>query len=561
MKLTIGKKLTAAFMFIAILLGLISFLAYSKIQDIDSSYSDLVNRRAAILSYAKEMQINASREISNLRAILLHEENSQDSLSQSINELKTNIEMITPLIQRTETLDTLETLAIFNEQFKAKSEEAIAVIKTNQYEADRLASDEAFPIARYIRDFADQLAAEQEESMKLGSAENTKMVQSVKANVLFLSIAAFIFAIITGLIVTRLISNPIQMITRRAEQIASGYLNLDDIKVKNKDEIGELAKSFNHMNHNLRQLIIQIGHSTDQVAATSEELSASAEQTGKASEQISIAMQEVALGSEKQVTGAVESTQAALQITEGMNQAATSIQSVGELMNAANDKAHNGNIVVNQTVEQMDLLYQSASESARIVNTLGRKSEEIGQIVNLITGIAYQTNLLALNAAIEAARAGEQGKGFAVVAGEVRKLAEQSGNAAEQIRELIEEVQAEAGRAVQSMNEGTSVVQEGIDLVHRTGDTFREIAASIEQVTAESQEVSAIIEQVNASSQSMLEMMEGVAHIAEQSSANTQNVAASAEEQNASMEEVTASAEALSMMAQELQEAISKFKV
>lgn len=179
----------------------------------------------------------------------------------------------------------------------------------------------------------------------------------------------------------------------------------------------------------------------------------------------------------------------------------------------------------------------------------------------MITQIADQTNLLALNAAIEAARAGEHGRGFSVVADEVKKLAEGSGEAAGQIRNLILEIQTEADNAVQSMSLGSSVVEKGIDMVHQTGEVFKDILVAIEQVTAESQEVSAIIEQVNSSSQNMVDTMEGVASIAEQSAGNTQNVAASVEEQNASMQEISASTEALSSMAQDLQEAVSTFKV
>ncbi len=239
------------------------------------------------------------------------------------------------------------------------------------------------------------------------------------------------------------------------------------------------------------------------------------------------------MGSEKQVHSAAEANQAAAEILRGMNQAALSIQSVADLTTTANEKATAGNKVVTQAMEQMNVMQRSVGHTAEVINALGEKSKEIGHIVQLITEISNQTNLLALNAAIEAARAGEHGRGFAVVADEVRKLAEQSGDAAGQIRQLIGEVQAEADKAVQSMDEGANVILEGIQMVHQSGEAFRDIVKAIEQVAAESQEVSAIIEQVNSSSQSMAEMMEGVAHIAEQSAGNTQNVAASAEEQNA----------------------------
>lgn len=407
-------------------------------------------------------------------------------------------------------------------------------------------------------------ATNPETGWKIIGAIDVEEFSSSTQGILYTTIAVIAVAIVIGILlvfwIVRSITKPLKELMSSTGKIADGDLS-EEIVLRSKDELGQLSASVNQMRISLRHLIGQVGLNTDHVASTSEQLSASAEQTSRATEQISTAIQEVALGSEKQVSSATEAAEAAAEISRGMNQAASSIQNVADLTSTASNKANIGNKVVTQTVEQMNRVQLSVSQTSVVVNTLGEKSKEIGHIVELITQIANQTNLLALNAAIEAARAGEQGRGFAVVANEVRKLAEQSGDAAAQIRELIHEIQTEAGKAVESMNDGTSIVKEGIEMVHLTGETFGDIVNSIERLAAESQEVSAIVEQVNSSSQSMVEMMEGVAHIAVQSAGNTQNVAASAEEQNASMEEVAASADALNKMAQELQDVISKFKV
>ncbi|GCL72778.1 methyl-accepting chemotaxis protein [Paenibacillus naphthalenovorans] len=561
MKLTIGKKMLGGFLSVSLLLGIISFISYYNIKKVDESYSDLVERRVIILSNAKDMQISASRQISGMRGVLMQEEGSSEIVATAINDLSEKINATIQIVQREELKAKLQKLQILNADFKSQSDAIIASARSNPEQAVRQSNQVLFPLAREIRDMSDQIANEQAKLMEEASAANRQLVDSVVTTVLFLSVFACILAVLIGVYITRIIKKPILTIAASAKEISSGILTGDDIKVKNRDEIADLANSFNQMKMNLRHLIGQVSNNAKQVSATSHDLFESAEQTSKATEQISIAIQEVALGSEKQVHSAAEANQAAAEILRGMNQAALSIQSVADLTTTANEKATAGNKVVTQAMEQMNVMQRSVGHTAEVMNALGEKSKEIGHIVQLITEISNQTNLLALNAAIEAARAGEHGRGFAVVADEVRKLAEQSGDAAGQIRQLIGEVQAEADKAVQSMDEGANVILEGIQMVHQSGEAFRDIVKAIEQVAAESQEVSAIIEQVNSSSQSMAEMMEGVAHIAEQSAGNTQNVAASAEEQNASMEEISASAESLSKMAQDLQEMISKFKV
>lgn len=559
--ISVAKKLFGGFLVITVLLGLISFISYYNLKKVDNSYADLVDRRAAILMTAKDIQTEVLLEMNALRGMLLNEEEAADSLSKSADALDQKISTAQSMVQSSENKELLHKLDEMNKTFKARSEKTIALMETDREAARSLADGELSDLAKNMWNTANTLQEKQTASMEEGSRSNTTLVNEVSQTILLLSIVSFILALLIGTFITRMITKPISALARGAESIASGDLTGEDIQVRYRDEIGRLTASFNQMKASLQGVIQQVSANAEQVAATSEELSASAEETSKATEQISMAVQDVAIGSEKQAASTSETAQAVEEISAGMHQAAASIQAVADLTVMANEKAAMGNAAVTQTVEQMNLVQQSTAQSSEVVNALGEKSKEIGQIVEFITEIASQTNLLALNAAIEAARAGEQGKGFAVVADEVRKLAEQSANAAGDIRELITEIQREAERAVRSIYAGTEVVGEGISLVARTGEAFQDITASIQQVTDESQQVSAIVEQVNASSQTTAKMIKGVSEISEQAAGNIQNVAASAEEQNAAMEEVSASAEALSRMAQELRETISKFKV
>jgi methyl-accepting chemotaxis protein len=384
-----------------------------------------------------------------------------------------------------------------------------------------------------------------------------------KGSMILISIFLVTIALsmIVAYILTRSIGNPMKRLSATLERLANGDLTVEPITLKRKDEIGSLADSFNRMISNLKELIRDVRANSEQVAASAEQLTASAEQTSRATEQITLAIQEVAMGTDKQMDTLSESHHSITEIAKGMEQVEHAIQEVADLSRAANKHAEKGNEIVSFSIQQMNQLQNKVDATARVINNLGEKSKEIDQIVQLITDIANQTNLLALNAAIEAARAGEHGRGFAVVADEVRKLAEQSSNAAGEIRQLIQEIQGESKHAVESMNEGRAAVQDGIASVLESGNSFKEIANMIDRLAEQAHHVSAIVTEVSASAQGVVEMVQSLVQISEQTASNSQNVAAAAEEQNASMEEVTASAEALSSMASELQATINKFKI
>ena len=200
-------------------------------------------------------------------------------------------------------------------------------------------------------------------------------------------------------------------------------------------------------------------------------------------------------------------------------------------------------------------------QSSKVVGSLGARSQEIGQIVDTISGIAGQTNLLALNAAIEAARAGEQGRGFAVVAEEVRKLAEQSQAAAKHIAELISHIQSDTEEAVKAMQEGNEEVQLGSGVVNKTGEIFAEIETMIREVNTQVGLAHAAMLDIDAASANISQSVKGVDGISKSTTAEAQNVSAATQEQAASMEEMSTASAALANLAQDLQNAVNQFKV
>lgn len=558
--MTIRKKMLSGFLILTVLLGAVCALSYYEIQKINHSYSDLVEQLDTNLINIKDIQLYASREIASFRGILAGDEGSLDFLQTTIEQLEEKVTSEETVIQDQEANELLITISKLHDQLKEKSLNVINSKEENDEQINQLVNEEIIPIAAQIEEAANEIVEIQTKQMEKAITANSDRVDSVKNINLFWGLISSMLAIFISVLMSRLITRPILFLVEGARNIALGDLTQDDIKVRNRDEIGELAHVFNEMKQNLRQLIHQVHLNAERVAFTSDELSASAEDTNRATEQISYAMQEIAMGTEKQVFTVIQTAEASEEISKGMTKAADSIQSVANLTVVANNNAVLGNDVVKQTIEQMNQVQDSASESAQVVHRLSEKSKEIGKIIELITQVADQTNLLALNAAIEAARAGEQGKGFTVVADEVRKLANQSSNAAGQIRTLIEEMQNESQKAVKSINNSTLVVKEGLKMVSKTSDSFQEIVQSIKQVAVESQEVAVIVKQVNSNLQKVDKGVQEVRYIVEESTAKIQNAAASTEEQNSTMKEVFSSAEVLSEMAQELQKFISKFK-
>jgi len=322
-----------------------------------------------------------------------------------------------------------------------------------------------------------------------------------------------------------------------------------------------LGESVNIMTSDLRILIKQLATSAEQLAASSEQLTASAEQSAQAANQVAGSITEVAEGAGTQLEAANKSKSVVDKLSLGIQEIANNTISIVETAKRASNAAQEGGSAVTDAKDQMVCIESSVNNSTAVVSSLGERSKEIGQIVNTISGIAGQTNLLALNAAIEAARAGEQGRGFAVVADEVRKLAEQSQEAAKQITLLISAIQNDTAKAVTAMIDETEQVKRGTDIVDKAGNTFGEINTLVQQMSIQTVNVSVEIQQMATGSHSMVMLVGKIDTISKNTAEQTQTVSAATEEQSASMQEIASSSQALANMAEEIQSAISKFKV
>ena len=371
-----------------------------------------------------------------------------------------------------------------------------------------------------------------------------------------------------AILLSRKFTKPIIALNKATEKIAEGDLTVQSISGHSegssslgKDELDTLAIHFDTMVAKLRSLVQQVAASAEQVAASSEELTATAEQSALAVNQVAGSIEKVACGASSQLEAVNATTQVVEQMSASIQEVATHSENVAAKAEKTSIAAKNGEKAIDDTTKQMATIEKSVVHAAKVVAGLGERSKEIGQIVDTISGIASQTNLLALNAAIEAARAGEHGKGFAVVAEEVRKLAEQSQQAAKHIASLIGEIQGDTEKAVMVMADGTKEVKRGSEVASTAGKAFGEIAGLIEEVSAQVENISAAIQQVAGGSEQIVTAIQKINTVSSETADHTQTSSAAIEEQSASMQEIAASSESLAKMSEKLRLIITQFNV
>lgn len=396
-----------------------------------------------------------------------------------------------------------------------------------------------------------------------GTMPETEIVAAAKPILITTLGIVLLFLVIGGIItyfVTLSITRPLQVLVDASEQISNGDLRVT-IPIVSHDELGKLSMSFNKMSISLRKFLQQMRQTGEQLSASSEELSASAHESAQAANQVAGSIADVAHNVELQLGEISNTTSTTQKMSTSIQQVAVTTNMVVGQAAEATAKAVDGSKAVDKAVSQMAQIEQTVNTSAQVVAKLGDRSKEIGQIVDTIAGIAGQTNLLALNAAIEAARAGEQGRGFAVVADEVRKLAEQSQQAARQIATLITEIQKDTDKAVMTMADGTREVKMGAEVVDAAGQAFREIVALVTQVSEGVKDFSTSTELMSIGSQHIVVAMNKIDKMSRMVSTEAETVSAATEEQSASMEEIASASQALLQAAQNLQDEVCKFKL
>jgi len=350
--------------------------------------------------------------------------------------------------------------------------------------------------------------------------------------------------------------------TWQVQQVAAGDGDLTrQIVVSDRQTFGGLADSINVMISALRGSVAEIGKIAGELNNSAEQMSAVIQQMNSSSQDISSTISHIAKGGEEQARRVLDTSHTMEMMSSSMQEMADKADLSNQASMEAIETAQRGAEAAVDTASAMDVIRDAAEAVVEASTGLEERFMQIGIIVDVITSVADQTNLLALNAAIEAARAGEQGRGFAVVAEEVRSLAENSRKSAEQISNLIREIQAGVNKMRGSIDSAIDQVKGGTEVVEKAGKALQEIAVSIQSTSRYASEIADTTREQVLGNDEALKAITEIASIADETAASSEEASATVEEQTASMQEMAAAAAELASMAEKLNQLVSGFRV
>ena len=583
----IAAKLWLAFGAPLILLIFIAYTGLSSTGQLIATASEL-DRINRTLTLTERVKLLTERQVSAVRGFLLTGDPAyRNAADEATTELSSTLAELRTVTTQAETQALVDAVGVAANQFQQAVSPVLALRPTTASDVQQALTrirDPQLQLTQAVDRLAENRASRYQQVLAAEQAAERR----TRLMILIPTAAAVTAGLIIAFSLTRLLTRPLLRVAETARRVADGDLTVPFLDVRSRDEVGEMARAFNDMLRGLRELLQAVSASSGSVLQSARELSAAAEQSAQGAAEAAQAISQVAAGVTEQAQASDEMRQAVEQLRQtteqiatGAQQTAGEIQATSHLLDRMNQAvetvasgaerardraeqagttADQGAEVVEQTLEVMDGIRRAVQESAERIRSLEQLSSQIGEITQMISGIAEQTNLLALNAAIEAARAGEHGRGFAVVADEVRKLAERSAVSAREITSLIDRIQAGTAQVVKAMEAATDQVERGGIMANQTGEALQAVLGAVREVVGDVRAISDAARELRASTEQVVRAFDAVAAVTEENTAATEEMAAGATQAGKSVERVAAVAQENAAAAEQVSAAVEQLK-
>lgn len=624
MRFTIGVKLGLGFALVILLAVVIAFSGSSDRATIVDTYEEEVLRLAEANRLAEQLQ---HRTLAQAYEMVVH------FLNRPPIAVRAEIEDTSPpqgfvnareAFAETLGLLQLETTSAEGRSLLARIDQLENEYLENAYmqfgmtDAERAQiNQESIGLRIQLQNGVEEMVQLQQELLQEARQAAHAVDEQSQRVALALTAVAIVGGLVVAIVINRGIAGPVRLVEGTARRLADGDLTVEQLNVRSRDEIGQMATAVNRMVLNLRGVMEQIRETSIALVQDGESLLAVADESTAATGQIAAAVNQVAQGTNSQVQQVQETSTLMEQLREAIDQIATGAQQqaqqadetsrvlegivesidgvadsarqVADAAGRGTDRARVGGEAVDNVVQGMGDVRTAVGQVAERIDELGGYSRQIGQIIDMISDIAEQTNLLALNAAIEAARAGEHGRGFGVVAEEVRQLAERSAESTREIGQLIAGIQTAVDGAIEAMDTGSGHVESGtalarnarqaleeiIEAIAETDEYAHSISEAAQQMATEgpamlqamtemasvTEENTAATEEMAASSDAVVQAMNEVSAVSEETAAGTEEVSASTEEVNAAAEDMKSAVQRLTDVAENLDQLVARFRL